>query len=82
VRIGLTGSLSSIDLQKSEFLKLITSFFHFFGAKIEISGTKRVEKTPTYLYIFFKNISLSGKNRKKNKKNPIPKSRRHFNPNI
>ena len=36
------GSLSSF--QKSEFLKLI-----IFGAKIEISGTKWVEKTP---YIF------------------------------
>ena len=32
------GGLSS--LQKSEFLKLIISFFYYFGAKIEISGTK------------------------------------------
>ena len=36
------------SLQNSEFLKLIISFFLYFGAKIEISGSKWVEKTPIY----------------------------------
>ena len=45
----LAGGLRS--LQKSEFLKLIISFFHYFGVKIEISGTKCVEKTPIHIYL-------------------------------
>ena len=45
------GNLSS--LQKSEFLNLTISFFHYFGAKIEISGTKWVEKTPIYIFSTF-----------------------------
>jgi hypothetical protein len=65
------GSLSS--LQKSEFLKLIISFFHYFSGKIEISGKKWVEKTPIYIFFTFrKKMSLSGKNLKKNEK--IPKT--------
>ena len=44
----IAQSLSS--LQKSEFLKLIISFLHYFGAKIEISGTKWVEKIPIASY--------------------------------
>ena len=45
------GSLSS--LQKLEFVKLIISFFHYFDTKIEISGTKWVEKTPIYIFSIF-----------------------------
>ena len=40
-------------MQKLEFLKLVISLFHYFDAKIEISGTKWVEKTPIYIFSTF-----------------------------
>ena len=44
-------SLSS--LQKSEFLSWLFHSSIIFGAKIEISGTKWVEKTPIYIFSTF-----------------------------
>ena len=62
-------------LQKSEFLKLIISLFHyFFFDKIEISGTKWVEKTPIYIFSTF-GSKINGFEQKKSEKNEkIPKT--------
>jgi hypothetical protein len=65
----MAQSLSS--LQKLQFLKLIISFLQIFGAKIEISGTKRVEKTPIYIFSTFgSKINKFGRKKlEKNRKN-------------
>ena len=68
----MAQSLSS--MQKSEFLKLIISFFHFFGAKIEISGTKWVEKTPIYIFSTFGSKINEFEQKKLEKNEKIPKT--------
>ena len=50
LRIGLTGSLSS--LQKSEFLKLIISFFHYFWCQNWDQWHKMSGKN-THIYFFY-----------------------------
>ena len=64
------GSLSS--LQKSEFLKLINSFLHFFGANIKNSGTTTMEKTPIYIFSTF------GSKKKQVWEEKIRKKRKNF----
>ena len=58
-------------LQKSGFLKLIISFFQFFGAKIEI--TKWVEKTPICIFRIKNKQVWAEKIRKKEKKFQVQK---------
>ena len=65
----MAQSLSS--LQKSEFLSWLFNSSIIFGAKIEISGTKWVEKTAIYIYFFYfwlKKRQVWAKKLEKNKK--------------
>ena len=73
LRIGLMGSFSS--LQKSEFVKLIISFFYYFWCQNWDQWHKMSGKN-THIYFFyfrFKNkqvwVEKIGKERKKSKKN-------------
>ena len=66
------GSLCS--LQKSEFLKLITLFFHYFGAKIEIRDTKWVDKKPIYNFSTFGSKINEFEQKKSEKNKKIPKT--------
>ena len=69
-RIGLGIGLSS--LQKSEFVSWLFHSSIIFDAKIEISGTKWVEKTPIYIFSTFgsKINECEWKKLEKNEKNP------------
>ena len=72
LRIGLMGGLSS--LQKSEFFKLIISFFHYFWCQNWDQWHKMSGKN-THIYFFyfwFKNKRVWAEKIRKNKK--IPKS--------
>ena len=68
----MAQSLSS--LQKSEFLSWLFHSSIIFGTKIEISGTKGVEKTPIYIFSTF-GSKINEFERKKSEKNEkIPKT--------
>ena len=75
LRIGLTGSLSS--LQKSEFLKLIIWFFHYFWCQNWDQWHKMSGKN-THIYFFYFWFKNKRKNQKKIKKFQKPKSCRQL----
>ena len=62
------------SLQKSEFLKLIISFFHHFGCQNEIRGTICVEKTFLYILSTFGSKINEFERKKSGKNEKIPKT--------
>ena len=69
LRIGLIGSLSS--LQKSEFLKLIILFFHYFWCQ-NLDQWRKMSGKNTHIYFFyfwFKNKRVWAEKIRKNQKN-------------
>ena len=66
------GSLSS--LQKSEFFSWLFHSSIIFGAKIEISRTKWVEKTPIYIFSTFGSKINEFERKKLEKNEKIPKT--------
>ena len=69
LRIGLMGSRSS--LQKSEFLKLIISFFHYFGCQNWDQWQKMSGKNThiCFFYFWFKNKRVWAEKIRKKRKN-------------